>query len=110
MNGEDLARIALTLPEVEAKSHFDTPDFRVNDKIFATLKNDRLGVLKLLPEQQEMLTSAEPEVFSRLNNKMGLQGWTEVYLAGADEKSLRAALILAWRNVVTKKLQATLTS
>ncbi len=109
MNGDDLRRIALALPEVEAKSHFDTPDFRVNDKIFASLKNDRLGVLKLLPEQQEMLVASEPEVFSALANKMGKQGWTEVYLAGADELLLKSALTLAWRNVTTKKLQATLT-
>jgi hypothetical protein len=44
----------------------------------------------------------------RLNNKMGAQGWTEVYLAGADEALLKSALTLAWRNVATKKLQATL--
>ena len=28
---------ALSLPEVEEKSHFDTPDFRINKKIFASL-------------------------------------------------------------------------
>jgi hypothetical protein len=45
----------------------------------------------------------------RLNNKMGAQGWTEVYLARADEALLKSAPTLAWRNVTTKMLQATLT-
>ena len=39
---------ALFLPEVEEKSHFEIPDFRVKNKIFATLHEEkRLMMVKL---------------------------------------------------------------
>jgi hypothetical protein len=63
---EDLRRLALALPAAEEKSHFDKADFRVRNKIFASLKDDATGVIKLLPEQQAMMAEAEPGVFQPL--------------------------------------------
>ena len=41
------------------------PDFRVRNKIFATLvyPDEALGMVKLTPEQQQLFVRAEPEVF-----------------------------------------------
>ena len=102
MNGDDLRRLALALPEVEEKSHFDKPDFRVRDTIFATMKNPRIAVVKLTREQQEVMAAAEPDVFSAQAGGWGLKGWTEIYLEFADEAALRSALTAAWKNVVPK--------
>ncbi len=66
MTKEDLRRLALALPGAEEKSHFDKADFRVRNKIFASLKDDATGVIKLLPEQQAMMAEAEPGVFQPL--------------------------------------------
>lgn len=102
---DDVRRLATALPEVEAKSHFDHPDFRVRNKIFASLKTDKIAVIKLTIEQRDVMCSAEPKVFVALPNGWGRQGWTQVILAEADDAALAAGLKTAWRNVAPKKLQ-----
>ena len=96
LTADDVRRFSLCLPEAEAKSHFDHPDFRVRNKIFASLKNDQIAVIKLTMEQQEVMCAAEPEVFVALPNGWGRQGWTQIMLVKADEAALR--------NVAPKKL------
>lgn len=102
---DDVRRLCLSLPEAEAKSHFDHPDFRVRNKIFASLKTDQIAVIKLTVEQQDVMCTAEPEVFVALPNGWGRQGWTQIVLVNADEDALLAGLKTAWRNVAPKKLQ-----
>jgi hypothetical protein len=99
---EDLRRLALALPAVEEKSHFDKADFRVRNKIFASLKDDATGVIKLLPEQQAMMAEAEPRVFQPVPGGWGRKGWTKIILAHADEITLKSALQTAWRNVAPR--------
>jgi hypothetical protein len=101
----DLKSLVLSLPEAEAKSHFDHPDFRVRNKIFASLKSDGIAVIKLTLDQQEVMCAAEPDVFVALPNGWGRQGWTQVMLAKADQATLLGALKTAWRNVAPKKMQ-----
>lgn len=67
----DLRRLSLSLPEAEAKSHFDHPDFRFRNTIFASLKNDQTAVIKLTIEQQDVMCAAEPDVFVALPNIWG---------------------------------------
>ena len=105
---DDVRRLALLLPEAEAKSHFEHPDFRVRNKIFASLKTDAIAVIKLTMEQQDVMCSAEPAVFVALPNGWGRQGWTQIMLEQAGEAALKAALETAWRNVAPKKLVASL--
>ena len=104
MTNEDLRRLALALPETEEKSHFDKADFRVRNKIFASLKDEATGVIKLSPEEQSVMAEAEPEVFQALPGGWGHKGWTKVILAKADEITLRSALQTAWRNVAPPSL------
>lgn len=104
MNYEDLQRLALNLPEAEEKSHFENPDFRVRDKIFASLKSERFAVLKLKPEEQAVVTDAAPDVFSSAPGSWGKQGWTEVFLPDVEEAALKSALRMAWKNVAPKLL------
>ena len=105
MTNEDLRRLALALPETEEKSHFDKADFRVRNKIFASLKDEATGVIKLSPEEQSVMAEAEPEVFRALPGGWGHKGWTKVILAKADEITLRSALQTAWRNVAPRTLK-----
>src|SRR5689334_1213018 len=105
MTKDDLQRLALALPGAEEKSHFDKADFRVRNKIFASLMNEATGVIKLLPEQQQMMAEAEPRVFQPLAGGWGRKGWTKIILAHADEITLKSALQTAWRNVAPKNLK-----
>ena len=104
MNPEAFRRLALSLPEAEEKAHFGKADFRVRNKIFATLKDGATGVVKMTREQQDMLTSAEPVIFAAIPGGWGFQGWTAVNLDNTDEAAVKSALTTAWRNVAPKTL------
>src|SRR5205085_12645783 len=57
-------RLALSLPEVVESAHFDRPDFRVRNKIFATLPPDRgTVILKSLPANVDALVSSDSATF-----------------------------------------------
>jgi hypothetical protein len=105
MDGQAMRRMALSFPEAEEKSHFGTADFRVRNRIFATLPDDDHAVVKLTPEQQEIMTGSEPGIFEPVKGGWGRQGWTRVKLAAADELTMRSALLTAWRNVAPVKLR-----
>lgn len=96
-------KIALSLPETAEAVHFDNPAFLVKGKIFATL-NEKPGraTVKLVPEQQEILTSAEPKVFEAVPNFWGQKGWTWMHLKTADTKTAESALRTAYANVSAK--------
>jgi hypothetical protein len=102
-------RIALSLPETSESAHMAHPDFRVRGKIFATLgyPDESWGMVKLAPEEQEVLVAAEPAVFVPVKGAWGRQGCTNVRLDAASETSLRSALLKAWRRAAPKRLAAT---
>ncbi len=97
---------AMALPGAEEKSHFGKADFRVRNKIFASLPAASTGVAKLNPEQQAMLMAAEPGRFTPAAGAWGRQGWTRVALAGADEALLQSVLKMAWKNAAPKPPRA----
>ena len=53
-------RLALGLPEATEGAHMGHPDFRVRNKIFASLgvPDADWGMVKLTPEQQAVLIAA----------------------------------------------------
>lgn len=100
--GGDLRTLALSLPTVAEKPHFDRTAFRVDTpkgRIFATLAADGQSAnLVLTLDQQEILCAAEPAIFAPVPNKWGETGWTVMTLATADTTTLNSALTMAWRN------------
>lgn len=95
----------MAFPEVEEKSHFEQPDFRVRNKIFAGLSRDHeQGNLKLTPELQAMVLSAEPDVFVPASGAWGRSGWTRIVLAKAELPGLRELLAESYRLVAPKSL------
>lgn len=105
MSPADARNLALALPKTVEKSHFGKPDFRVRNRVFVTSPAGDHIVVKLTPEQQEMLTSAEPEIFQPVPGAWGRQGWTKLLLARADEATLESAIVMAWRNVAPTPLR-----
>lgn len=108
----DLRRIALSLPEVTEKPHFDRAAFRVNvagGRIFVTLASDgETANLMLSREEQDMLCTAEPDIFKPVPNKWGEKGATIIVLARADMLTLKSGLVMAWRRAVPEALQSSL--
>jgi hypothetical protein len=99
-------RLALSLPEASEAAHLGHPDFRVRNKIFASLGTpDReWGTVKLTPEQQDVLIGAEPAMFKPAAGAWGRRGWTHVHLAAVDAGTLKSALAMAWRNTAPRSL------
>ena len=60
MNTADFRRIALSLEGAQESSHMGNPDFRVGNRIFATLAAAKQGYgnLMLEPEQQTAIAGA----------------------------------------------------
>ena len=106
MTPDNFRSLALALPEVEEKPHFGKTDFRVRNKIFASLKGEATGILKLTAEQQDMLAAAEPAILQPVAGGWGTQEWTEVKLAQADAAALESVLHKAWRNVAPNSPKA----
>jgi hypothetical protein len=104
----DFRRLALSLPEATEGTHGGHPDFRVGNKVFASLgmPDESWGTVKLTPEQQEMLIEAEGDSCKPAAGAWGRRGYTHVRLASVDTTTLRSALNLAWRNTAPKRLLA----
>jgi hypothetical protein len=107
MTAKTFRRIALGMTGAVEGAHMGHPDFRFDNKIFATLHaGDVHGMVKLTPEQQQEVLSSHPEAFEPENGAWGRQGCTRVLLSAADEETLGEAMTLAWQNIARKPTAA----
>lgn len=98
--------LALSLPEAVESSHFESADFRVRNKIFATLRErDGHAVLKLTPDEQRLMVETMPGVLVAIPGGWGQKGWTRLDLERTTKEEAEHVLVMAWRNVAPKKLQ-----
>jgi hypothetical protein len=99
------AKIALSLDGAVEGAHGGHADFRADGRVFASLgyPDKDWGMVKLRPEQQQMLVAAEPGMFTPVKGTWGLRGATSVRLAEVDARTLRSALTMAWQNVTAPK-------
>ena len=106
MTAAQFRRLALSLPEAVESSHFSHPDFRVRNRVFATLgyPDPRYGMVRLTPEQQKELVRAAPESFRPAAGAWGRSGSTIVILSAIDVASIRPVLQAAWENVAANDL------
>jgi len=110
MTAKDFRQLALSLPQVVESAHMGHPDFRVENRIFATLgyPGPGWGMVKLTPDQQEWLVRAHPETFAPVAGAWGRAGNTNVRLRAARKREVRDAMTTAWRNCAPKRLAAQL--
>jgi hypothetical protein len=100
LDGDDLRAIVLALPEAIEGSHMGHPDFRVRNKIFATLHPDGVTAhFKTTPANLDALVAAEPETYRRI--------WGGRYLAVDLRRvkldALRALAADAWSLAVSSR-------
>jgi hypothetical protein len=104
MTPDDFRDIILAFDGAAEGVHVGHPDFRANGRIFASLHSqDRFGMVKLPPEEQAVFLSDHPRTFEPSAGAWGRQGCTNVKLATADMRAVRAAARLAWEAVMAAK-------
>jgi hypothetical protein len=100
MTRDQFRRLALSFGGAVEGAHMGHPDFRVNNKIFATLQIDkRFAMVKLTPDQQKAFITDAPEAFLLESGAWGRAGCTRVILSEADAETVGEALTLAWQGV-----------
>lgn len=100
MTANEFRTIALALPGTIEKSHMGHPDFRVRERIFATLgPRDAFGVVKLPIPDQIALVAMDGEAFEPSAGAWGAKGWTKVRLAAVEKGVVERALEAAWREM-----------
>ena len=96
-------RLALALPEATEGKHFDIADFRVRNKIFASLLNDTPTVgLKSTASNVAALVSADPVTFKDLWRGR----WLGVRLDRINVGILQELIVDAWCLAAPKRLAA----
>ena len=98
-------KAALSLPEAEEKKHFETPDFRVKNKIFASIHADKnFMMVKLSLVDQSVFCSYHKQIIFPVPGGWGRSGATFVNLKKVKKEMLIDALTCAWKNTAPKKL------
>jgi hypothetical protein len=104
MSPDAFRRVALELPGATEASHMSHPDFRIANRVFATLgyPDRSRAMVKLTPLQQSQSVAAYPAVFAKIPGGWGLRGATGVDLRRATVAAVRPALFEAWRNLAPR--------
>lgn len=104
MTDDDLISFAHGLPETVESSHFGNRDFRVRGKIYLTLPHPEFCVVKLTPDQQQMVLATVSEHVLAVPGAWGLKGWTRLFHHVLDDDTIHALVRQAWRNVAPKSM------
>ncbi|MDL2404388.1 MmcQ/YjbR family DNA-binding protein [Rhizobium calliandrae] len=104
MINDDLVAFALSLPETVESSHFKNRDFRVRGKIFLTLPSLEFCVVKLTPDQQQIVLATVSEHILAVPGGWGLKGWTRIFHPIVDDETIHALVRQAWRNAAPKSM------
>ncbi|HMN42500.1 MAG TPA: MmcQ/YjbR family DNA-binding protein [Phycisphaerales bacterium] len=106
MSPTQFRRIALSFPDTEESAHMGHPDFRVRNRIFASLLGDKeqTAMVKLTPDQQAAFMTQHPTALSPASGAWGRAGATMITLKSIRAAPLKHALLAAWRNTAPKRL------
>ena len=98
----DARAMALALPEAHESSHMGTPDFRVRNRIFATVPPTPPGrvVLKMAPANLDALVQRDSATF---HDVWGGR-WVGVELARITREELKEFMADAWQLAAPKSL------
>jgi hypothetical protein len=107
MTPTDFRRLALSLPGAVEKAHMGHPDFRVGNRIFATLgyPDSTYGTVMVKPDDQTVLIARHPRAFTVVNGAWGRAGATSVKLSRATHSAVSGALESAWRRRAPAKIR-----
>lgn len=106
MTSLEFRKLALDLPEAIEGQHLGHADFRLGNRIFASLSPPGEGwaMVNLPPDLQTTFMKTETDVYEPIAGAWGRRGFTKVILANASEPSIQQALRAAWLKVAPNRL------
>lgn len=106
---DDVRRLALALPATTEKPSYGTPGFRVNDKLFARIRDegDLLVVWVADLGEKEALLAADPAKFTTTPHYDG-HPTVLVRMGAVDVDELGELLADAWRARAPRRLRDSL--
>ncbi len=103
---EQVTKLALALPGVEARSSYGTPGIYVVKKFMARLREPGVMVLKPIEgDEQRFLMGTQPDVFFLTDHYRGYPTIL-IRLSKADREQMRELIEQSWRRLAPKKLIA----
>jgi hypothetical protein len=105
---DDVRRIALSLPEVTEKSSYNTPGFRVKDKLFLRIRAEAEGGLVAFVadlDEKEALLASDPNVFFTTPHYDGYPT-VLVHLDAVELDELQEVIVDSWRVKAPPKVLA----
>jgi hypothetical protein len=103
-SGDELRKIALSLPEAEERETWGNATFRVRDRIFVIMSDDGSSAsVKAAREEQTALLAEDPETFT-FPAYVGRHGWVGVDVGRIDGGQLRELVTEAWRMTAPKRV------
>ncbi len=105
MTPASFRKLALSFADAIEAQHMGHPDFRIRNKIFASLgaPSAEWAMVRLAPEQQSHFLSVDVDAFRPCSGAWGLGGATSVRLAKAKTSLVREALKLPYENLAIAK-------
>ena len=103
VTAERFRQLALALPGAVELPHFDRASFRVNKKIFATLKEkDNIAVLMFSPLQQSVFCAFDKTIVYPVPGAWGLKGCTIFELGKVKQSMIKEALQVVYEEILAK--------
>lgn len=104
MQARTVRKLALALPEAEERETWQTPTFRVRNKIFAMFAEEGREVwVKSTHDEQRALVAMDGETFFH-PPYVGPSGWVGVRYRTVDRDEMGELLIEGWRLTAPKRL------
>jgi hypothetical protein len=104
---ETCRNLALSFPAVVEQDHFGMPSFRYNKKIFMTIHTDKnLVMLKLSEPDQNIFTSANPEIIYPVPGYWGTRGATFFDLTKVTKTIFKNAVKASYVDISKTKKKA----
>ena len=104
---KDVRRIALSLPETIEKPSYNSPGFRVKDKLFLRIRSDDEGGLVVFVSdlgEKEALLASDPKKFFTTPHYDGYPA-VLVNLRAIGVRELRELITDSWRLKAPKRVQ-----
>ena len=102
---DDMRGYAMVLPEVEEKSHFRLPGFRVADKLLGHLeKGDTHAIVCVSQEEAKAASAEKPDVYQEVWRDGRIFVGLRVDLRKVTKKRMQELIEHAWRNRAPKRL------
>ena len=103
---DQVTKMALVLPGVEARSSYGTPGLYVAKKFMARLREPGVMVLKPIEDdEQRFLTGTQPDVFFVTDHYRGYPTIL-IRLSEIDRVQMRELIEQSWRRLASRKLIA----